>query len=143
MRAFEIAEKAIERINAGDDFLVMNFANADMVGHTANKPAILIAVETVDTELKRVVEEILKHQGVVIITADHGNAEINIDPMTGEKHTAHTTSQVPCIVVSKAQAPIRNLLSNTLADIGPTILELLKLKQPASMTGRSLMEIDF
>jgi 2,3-bisphosphoglycerate-independent phosphoglycerate mutase len=140
MRAKEIADKAIERINAGDNFIVMNFANADMVGHTANKPAILTAVETVDRELKRVIEEILKHNGSAIVTADHGNAEVNIDETTGEKHTAHTTNMVPCILVSNLKSKILNLKSNgTLAAIAPTILELLKLKQPASMTGKSLI----
>ena len=82
----------------GDDFLVINFANADMVGHTANKPAIIIAVETVDRELKRVVEKLLSKNGTALITADHGNAEVNVDITTGENHTAHTTNQVPFIL---------------------------------------------
>ena len=98
MRAREIADKATERIEAGDDFLVINFANADMVGHTANKPAIIIAVETVDRELKRVVEKLLSKNGTALITADHGNAEVNVDITTGENHTAHTTNQVPFIL---------------------------------------------
>jgi len=149
MRAKEIADKAIERLEAGDDFLVVNFANADMVGHTANKPAIITAVETVDRELKRVVEKILKNNGAAIVTADHGNAELNIDPATGEKHTAHTTNLVPCILITSNTLPLplgedrgEGLLRSggTLADIAPTILKLLNLKIPAKMTGRSLIE---
>lgn len=158
MRAREIADKAIERIQAGDDFLLINFANADMVGHTANLPAIIKAIETVDRELKRVVNEVVKHHGSMIITADHGNAEVNIDPITGEKHTAHTTNMVPCILVSPASirmsdktsrevglkrgsGGVINLKPNsTLADIAPTILQLLNLKKPVSMTGKSLIQ---
>lgn len=141
MRAKEIADKAIERLEAGDDFLIMNFANADMVGHTANVPAIIKAVETVDAQLKRVVEKILSISGIALITADHGNAEMNIDPYTLENHTAHTTNLVPFILASNSQFAIRNSQSNgTLADLAPTILELMKLKKPASMTGKSLIQ---
>lgn len=149
MRAREIADKAIERIKAGDDFLVMNFANADMVGHTANKPAIITAVETVDRELKRVIGEVLKHQGVAIVTADHGNAEVNVDESTGEKHTAHTLNLVPFILISSTSLPLplgegrgegNNLRSTgTLADIAPTILSLMNLPKPESMTGKNLI----
>ncbi len=141
MRAREIADKAIERIEAGDDFLVMNFANADMVGHTANKPAILIAVETVDRELKRVVEKLLSKNGIAIITADHGNAEVNVDEVTGENHTAHTTNLVPFILAgpdAHSDSPILRH-SGSLTDIAPTILELLQIKKPVQMTGKSLM----
>lgn len=143
MRAKEIADAAVGRIQAGDDFLVINFANADMVGHTANLPAIITAVETVDEQLKRITEAVLAKQGIAVITADHGNAELNIDPQTGEKHTAHTLNLVPFILVSddkNLKSEIINLKSNgTLADVAPTILELLQLKTPASMTGQSLM----
>ncbi|MFA5990716.1 MAG: 2,3-bisphosphoglycerate-independent phosphoglycerate mutase [Candidatus Doudnabacteria bacterium] len=141
MRAREIADKAIERIEAGDDFLVINFANADMVGHTANKPAIIIAVETVDRELKRVVEKLLSKNGAAIITADHGNAEVNVDELTGENHTAHTTSLVPFILANpgaRSDSPILRP-SGSLADIAPTILELLQIKKPVQMTGKSLL----
>ncbi len=144
MRAHEIADKTVERIKAGDNFLVINFANADMVGHTANQSAIITAVETVDRELKRVVEEVTKHDGIAIVTADHGNAEVNIDEKTGEKHTAHTTNLVPFILVSNvipAKAGILRPLG-TLADIAPTILELMNLKKPASMTGKSLIVLN-
>ncbi|MDR3642409.1 MAG: 2,3-bisphosphoglycerate-independent phosphoglycerate mutase [Candidatus Doudnabacteria bacterium] len=141
MRAREIADKAIERLDAGDDFLVMNFANADMVGHTANVPAIIKAVETVDRQLRRVVEKILQMNGIAIITADHGNAELNINETTGEKHTAHTTNLVPFILVSNQQTADSRQLSSSgsLADIAPTILSLMKLKKPGSMTGKNLL----
>ena len=142
MRAREIADKAIERIEGGDNFLVLNFANADMVGHTANKPAIITAVETVDKELKRVVESILEKNGIAIITADHGNAEMNVDASTGENHTAHTTNLVPFILASsnfqQSDSPILRP-TGSLADIAPTILQLLKIKKPSSMTGKSLV----
>jgi len=137
MRAKEIADKAIERIKAGDDFLVINFANADMVGHTANKPAIIIAVETVDRELKRLVEAILSVGGTALITADHGNAEMNIDPQTGEKHTAHTLNPVP-FILTDSQVKLKT--SGTLADIAPTILQIMEIKKPSAMTGKSLIK---
>lgn len=141
MRAHEIADKAIERLEAGDNFIIMNFANADMVGHTANKPAIIVAVETIDKELNRVVEKILSRDGTALITADHGNAELNVDLITGTKHTAHTTNQVPFILVSHDAV---NLISNiqyplSLASIAPTILQLLQIKKPSSMTSESLL----
>ena len=143
MRAKEIADKTLERLGAGDDFLVVNFANADMVGHSANKPAIIRAVETVDRELKRVVEKILTMDGVTIITADHGNAEMNRDPHTGENHTAHTLNLVPFILVSEPTSynlqPITS--PGRLSDIAPTILELMHLPQPKAMTGKSLLHL--
>ncbi len=142
MRAKEIAEKAVEQIAAGNDFIVMNFANADMVGHTANVPAIITAVETVDSQLKRVVEAVTSHGGIAIITADHGNAEVNIDEVSGEKHTAHTLNLVPFILVSALPPTNYQLQSgnSTLADIAPTILQLMNLPQPKSMTGKSLIQ---
>lgn len=141
MKAKEIADKAIERLETGDNFLVINFANADMVGHTANVPAVIQAVQTVDRELKRVIDAVQKHHGIAIITADHGNAEVNIDQQSGEKHTAHTLNLVPFILVTGLQPTTYNLQPNngTLADIAPTILELMGLPQPQSMTGRSLI----
>jgi 2,3-bisphosphoglycerate-independent phosphoglycerate mutase len=139
MRAKEIADKAIERINEGDNFLVINLANADMVGHTANKPAIIKAVETVDKELKRIVEEALSKNGVAIVTADHGNAETNIDQQTGHKHSAHTLNLVPFIIASKSgQWTVGS--GQSLSSIAPTILDILKINKPSSMTGESLLK---
>ncbi len=149
MRAKEIADTAIERIAAGDDFLVVNFANADMVGHTANRPAIVAAVETVDLELRRIVDAILARTGAAIVTADHGNAEMNRDPETGARHTAHTTNLVPFVVASdnpllhlrtRGRTDAGHEASGTLADIAPTILHLLGLPVPEGMTGRNMIE---
>jgi 2,3-bisphosphoglycerate-independent phosphoglycerate mutase len=135
MRAREIADKAIEYLDKKTDFLFINFANADMVGHTGNVPAIVIAVETVDRELGRVIEKILSLHGIAIVTSDHGNAEQNIDTETGEIHTAHTTNLVPFIVT----APVI-LQNGTLADIAPTTLSLMHLSIPEEMTGKVLLD---
>jgi 2,3-bisphosphoglycerate-independent phosphoglycerate mutase len=134
MRAHEIADKALEELAAGTDFLFINFANADMVGHTANVPAIKIACETVDRELKRVVEATLAQGGFVFVTADHGNAEQNIDTETGAKHTAHTTNLVPGILTIKGLS----LQDGALPDIAPTVLTAMGLPVPVTMTGHSL-----
>ncbi len=136
MRAESIADKAVEEINAGTNFIFINFANPDMVGHTANVSAIVKAVETVDTQLKRVLDALLKKGGVAFVTADHGNAEVNIDPITQEKHTAHTINPVPAIVSSKDLT----VSSGGLADIAPTILALLDIKKPKGMTGKILVK---
>lgn len=136
MRAKEIADKAIEQINQGTDFLFINFANADMVGHTANQTAIIEAVEEVDLQLSRVANAVLEKNGVLVITADHGNAEVTIDPITGEKHTAHTLNKVPAIVTDNQHTIHAN---GTLADIAPTVLYLMNIEKPASMTGKNLI----
>lgn len=136
MRAKEVADKAIEQIEKGTDFLFINFANADMVGHTGKVDAIKVAIETVDRELKRVVESVLKKGGVAFITADHGNAEQNKNPKTGEPHTAHTTNLVPVVVT----VPGKRLVNGTLADVAPTTLALLGIEKPVEMTGKILLE---
>lgn len=135
MRAEAIADEAIARINAGVDFIFINFANPDMVGHTANQPAIIIAVETVDRELKRACEALHARGGTALVTADHGNAEVNINTETGEKHTAHTLNKVPCILTN-TEKPLRD--GGSLKDIAPTILSQLEIEKPAAMTGVSL-----
>lgn len=133
MRAKEIADKAVEYIEKGVDWMFINFANADMVGHTGNVPALIIALEEVDAQLKRVIEATLEQGGVAFITADHGNAETNIDHETGETHTAHTTNVVPVIVTMPGA-----LIDGTLADVTPTMLHLMHLPQPEVMTGKNL-----
>lgn len=135
MKAKEIADEAIKRIESGANFIFINFANPDMVGHTANKEAIITAVETVDRELKRVVEALEAVDGVTFVTADHGNAEINFDTEKGEKHTSHTLSPVPAILTDTDLT----LVDGGLADIAPTILKLLGIAKPASMTGKELV----
>lgn len=135
MRAEAIADEAIKRIQSGVNFIFINFANPDMVGHTANPQAIITAVETVDRELGRVLDALQTAGGVAFVTADHGNAEVNIDPDTGEKHTAHTLNPVPAIVTCNDYS----LSDGGLADIAPTILHLLGLPKPDAMTGKKLL----
>ncbi len=137
MRAEAIADKAIEQIEKGTNFIFINFANPDMVGHTANVPAIIEAVEEVDTQLGRVVSALTARGGIAFVTADHGNAEVNIDAQTGERHTAHTLNKVPAIVTSTEVAVAE---SGTLADIAPTVLDLLGIAKPNGMTGSSLVK---
>ncbi|MBX4197940.1 2,3-bisphosphoglycerate-independent phosphoglycerate mutase [Candidatus Parcubacteria bacterium] len=136
MRAEAIADKAVEEINKGTNFIFINFANPDMVGHTANVPAIIEAVQEVDTQLGKVISALEKNRGIAFVTADHGNAEVNIDSKTGEKHTAHTINLVPAIVTKK---DIELRINGGLADIAPTILNLLDISQPVSMTGKNLI----
>ncbi len=136
MRAEAITDKAIEEIKAGTDFIFINYANADMVGHTANTLAIIKAIETIDAQLRRVVTAIEENNGIALISADHGNAEVNIDLQTGIRHTAHTTDPVPCILTSKGQ----KLHDGGLADIAPTILNLFGIEIPKAMTGKPIIE---
>lgn len=136
MRAEAIADKAMEFVKNKTDFIFINFANADMVGHTANVPAIIEAVEELDRQLQRIVPMVQSQGGVVFITADHGNAEINIDQQTGIKHTAHTTSLVPAIITDKN---LKMKSDGGLADVAPTVLELMGISQPVAMTGVSLL----
>lgn len=137
MRAKEIGDAVVERTGLFD-FVFINFANPDMVGHTANQAAIVTAIETVDRELGRVVDATLGLGGALVVIADHGNAEMMVDPVTGEPHTSHTTSPVPGIVVSgKKLTMARN--GGGLIDVAPTVLTLLGIDLPESMTGTSLV----
>jgi 2,3-bisphosphoglycerate-independent phosphoglycerate mutase len=124
------------------DFIIVNFANADMVGHTGVIPAVVKAVETVDECLGAIVPAVLAKGGVALITADHGNAELLIDPATGGPHTAHTTNPVPCILVAAPNigldgATLRS--GGRLSDVTPTILDLLGIPRAPQMTGTSLI----
>jgi 2,3-bisphosphoglycerate-independent phosphoglycerate mutase len=119
------------------DFILCNYANGDMVGHTGSIPATIKAVETVDKCLTRVVASGEKGGARLFITADHGNCEMMIDLATGGPHTAHTTSPVPLVVVDPdGDRPLR--AGGALCDVGPTIIECLGLVQPEEMTGRDL-----
>lgn len=138
MKAKEICDAALEKLH-GTDFMFINFANPDMVGHTANEAAIITAIETVDQQLVRLVPAVLAADGAVLIIADHGNAEIMVDPITGAPHTSHTLSQVPCILVHSTLRPSLNSADPGLQDVAPTVLELLGLPQPATMTGQSII----
>jgi len=134
MKAKEIADKAIDRIEAGTDFIFINFANADMVGHTGVKDAIHIAVETVDRELGRVLDAALSRGGAAFVTSDHGNAEHYFDAAKNEMITSHTLNLVPAILTIAGA----KLANGTLADVAPTCLSVMGLPIPPSMTGHDL-----
>ncbi|MEP6618624.1 MAG: 2,3-bisphosphoglycerate-independent phosphoglycerate mutase [bacterium] len=138
MSAAGITDVLCSAIAAGEhDFILCNYANADMVGHTGSVPAILKAVETVDQCLARVIASAQATGARLLVTADHGNCEMMIDPETGGAHTAHTTNPVPFLVVDDGQAHgLRD--GGALCDVGPTILRLLGVEQPSEMTGRDL-----
>ncbi len=141
MSALAVTEEVLSRI-ASDryDFIVLNFANMDMVGHTGILEAAIAAVQTVDHCVGRIVEAVLNKGGVLLITADHGNAETMIDA-NGGAHTAHTTNPVHLLLVSEAHVQIE-LETGVLGDIAPTILDLMSIQQPARMTGTSLLKKD-
>lgn len=137
MRAKEICDAAVERIDKCD-FMFINFANPDMVGHTANEAAIITAIETVDRELGRLYDAVKKKGGQMVIIADHGNAEVINDPETKQPHTAHTTNPVPCIVVTQEHVTLRK--GGGLADVAPTVLDLMGVQKPECMTGQTVVE---
>jgi len=123
------------------DFILCNFANGDMVGHTGSLPATISAVETVDRCVARVLKSAHQAGARLLITADHGNCEMMIDPATGGPHTAHTTSPVPLVVVDpEGDRPLR--AGGALCDVGPTILRLLELERPSEMTGMDLRQLE-
>jgi len=138
MSAQPVTDALLERLAAGDDrFLVVNFANPDMVGHTGVFPATVRAVEVVDIMLARIVGPVLSRGGILAITADHGNAELKVDRATGTPLTAHTTSPVPLIVAGADE--IQGLRDGgRLGDIAPTLLPLLGLEVPREMSGDDL-----
>ncbi len=122
------------------EFILCNYANGDMVGHSGVLAAAVKAVETVDTCLARVLATADQAGATVLVTADHGNCELMIDPATGGPHTAHTTNPVPLVLVGDGTAPLR--AGGSLRDVGPTILHLLNIEPPAEMTGKDLRERD-
>ena len=137
MSAKEVTEKVIEAIQSQKyNCIILNYANPDMVGHTGNLEATVKAIETIDDCVGKVVEEVNKVQGVLLITADHGNAEQMIDYATGEPHTAHTTNPVPFILVGKEDAKLK---PGRLADLAPTMLDIMGLEKPKEMTGESII----
>jgi 2,3-bisphosphoglycerate-independent phosphoglycerate mutase len=139
MSAPELTDKAVEAIKSGKyDMIVLNFANADMVGHTGSIPAAIKAVETVDTALGKIAKAIEQMDGALLVTADHGNAEMMVDPETGGPHTAHTLNPVPLILMGAGNRVV--VKEGRLADIAPTMLELMGLPKPAEMTGTSLLQ---
>jgi 2,3-bisphosphoglycerate-independent phosphoglycerate mutase len=138
MSAPELTDKAVAAINSGKyDLIVLNFANPDMVGHTGSLPAAIKAVETVDTGLGRIADAIEKAGGALLVTADHGNCETMRDPATGGPHTAHTTNPVPLLLFGGRNRGL--VAEGRLADLAPTLLELMELPKPKEMTGASLL----
>jgi len=139
MSAPEVTDKLVAAIDAGTfDAIVVNYANTDMVGHTGDIAAAIKAVETIDRCLGRLADAVARAGGTLLITADHGNAEMMRDPVSGQPHTAHTLNPVPLLLVNPP-AGVSGLRDGRLADIAPTLLALLQLRQPAAMTGRSLL----
>lgn len=137
MSATEVTDKLVEAIeNQSHDVIVCNYANCDMVGHTGILPAAIAAVETVDSALGRVLAALDRVNGELLLTADHGNIEQMIDPDTGEVHTAHTINKVPLVYRGKRMALLA--AHGDLADVAPTLLDLLDIDKPAEMTGHSL-----
>jgi 2,3-bisphosphoglycerate-independent phosphoglycerate mutase len=137
MSAGEVTDHFVGAIEAGCDLIVTNYANPDMVGHTGDLGAAIKACEAVDQGLARVVAALEKAGGAMIVTADHGNCEVMVDPVTGGPHTAHTLNPVHVIVIGGPKgAALRN---GRLADLAPTLLDLMQLPQPDEMTGRSLI----
>ena len=138
MSASELTDKAVIAIKAAQfDLIVLNYANPDMVGHTGSLPAAIKAVEAVDASLGRIVEAVEKQGGALLVTADHGNCELMRDPVTGGPHTAHTTNSVPVLMMGGGAKALND---GRLADIAPTLLELMELPKPQEMTGTSLIK---
>jgi 2,3-bisphosphoglycerate-independent phosphoglycerate mutase len=120
------------------DFLVVNFANPDMVGHTGNLNSTIRACETVDRCLGEILGTLKEIKGIMLLVSDHGNSEIMVDELTNMPHTAHTTNEVPIILVG-LETPI-NLANGGLSDVAPTVLDLMDISKPKEMTGKSLIK---
>ena len=137
MSAPEVTDHLVAAIGAGYDLIVVNFANPDMVGHTGDLDAAMAACAAVDAGLGRAIEAVAAAGGAMIVTADHGNCETMIDPVTGGPHTAHTTNLVPVILFGGPAGA--RLTDGSLADLAPSLLALMGLAQPPEMTGTSLI----
>lgn len=136
MSAFEVTDKVVEAIHSEKyDTIILNYANPDMVGHTGSLEAAIKALEAIDKCVERVVEAVQEKEGILLITADHGNSEQMVDYTTGEPHTAHTTNPVPLILVGKDA----KLKEGRLADLAPTMLDIMGIEKPKEMTGNSLI----
>jgi 2,3-bisphosphoglycerate-independent phosphoglycerate mutase len=140
MSVYEVTDALVDAIeNKRFDVIICNFANGDMVGHTGIMDAALKAVAAVDENLGRVMKAIKDVDGVLLVTADHGNAEKMVDEVTGEPYTAHTVGKVQAALYN-APSDVKSLKNGRLADIAPTLLELLNIEQPKEMSGHSLLE---
>jgi 2,3-bisphosphoglycerate-independent phosphoglycerate mutase len=139
MSAAGVASATVAAIESGKfDFVLVNFANPDMVGHTGVLDAAIDAVQAVDAGVGAIVEAARARGGAVLVTADHGNCELMKDPATGQPHTAHTLNPVPLLYVNDADANAKLSSGGRICDVAPTMLALLGLPQPAAMTGRNL-----
>jgi 2,3-bisphosphoglycerate-independent phosphoglycerate mutase len=139
MSAPEVTDRLVEAIEQQKfDVIVVNFANADMVGHSGDLAAAVKAVEAIDHCLGRLAAALTKVGGAMFVTADHGNAEMMRDPATGQPHTAHTTNPVPLVLVNPPPGVV-GIGDGKLADIAPTLLALLGIEPPRAMTGKSLL----
>ena len=139
MSAPEVTDNLVEAITSGEfDLIICNYANGDMVGHTGKMDAAIKAVETLDTCLQRVTDAILSVDGACLITADHGNVELMVDPKTGGPVTSHTNGPVPLVYIANNGAH-KTLTEGRLCDIAPTLLGMLDLSKPAEMTGKNLL----
>jgi 2,3-bisphosphoglycerate-independent phosphoglycerate mutase len=137
----ELADKVIDAIASKKfDVIIMNIANPDMVGHTGVMKAAIEAVHDTDVAVSRILAATAKVDGVALITADHGNAELMFDPATGQPHTAHTTNPVPLILVDPQKRFGSLRTGGALQNVAPTILSILGIEQPKEMTGESLLE---
>ncbi len=138
MSAAEVADEIIDALASGEyGFILVNFANGDMVGHTAVPDAVIKAVEALDTQVGRVLDAAVENNYSVVLTADHGNCDEMIDPITQEPHTQHTLYPVPCLVLDEKHWYLRP--GGDLSWVAPTVLQLMGLQQPPSMTGKSLL----
>ncbi len=138
MAADAVTTRLVGAIAEGFDLIVVNFANPDMVGHTGDLAAAIFACQTVDQALARVVPALQEAGGVMLLTADHGNCETMVDPATGKPHTAHTTNPVPVVLVGAGEVSAL-CTDGRLADIAPTLIDLMGLPKPPQMTGKSLL----
>lgn len=138
MSAAEVADRVIEALGSGEySFILVNFANGDMVGHTAVPDAVIKAVEALDEHVGRVLDAAVENEFSVILTADHGNCDEMVDPVTQEPHTQHTLYPVPCMVIDETNWHLRP--GGDLSSVAPTVLQLMGLQQPPSMTGKTLL----
>lgn len=140
MSAAGVADAVVKAVEGGTfDFILVNFANPDMVGHTGVLPAAIAAVEAVDAGIGRVAEAIRKQGGALLVTADHGNCELMVDPESGAPHTAHTLNPVPLVYMNDADRDATLRAGGRICDVAPTMLQIMGLPKPAAMTGTSLL----
>jgi 2,3-bisphosphoglycerate-independent phosphoglycerate mutase len=140
MSARQVTDELVNAIRSREfDLIICNYANADMVGHTGIFDAAVAAVEVLDACLGRLETAVAEVGGQMLITADHGNVEQMTDAATGQVHTAHTSEPVPLVYIGPQQVRLRD--GGTLADVAPSLLDLMHLEVPGEMTGRSLVEI--